>query len=290
MKPPVFEYRRVSTVDEALTVLAQEGADAKVLAGGQSLIPLLNLRLARPHLLLDINPIGELGEVTVADGALRLGALVRHRTLETSPEIAARAPLLKLAAQQVGHVAIRTRGTIGGSLVHADPAAELGMAALALKAQLHLASSAGTRSVPAESFFLGYYMTDVQPEELLVAVEVPLSANERTGEAVEEFSLRHGDFALAAVAIRLSLAASGRVAEASCAVAGLGPAPLPAPHLADALTGRTAGELADVGEAVLADIEPEDDLHATAAYRRDLARVLATRAARRAYEAASEGA
>lgn len=287
MKPAPFAYLRAESLEHALAVLKEHGPDAKVLAGGQSLIPLLNFRLARPKIVLDINRLTELATMERQDRALVLGALTRHRTLETSPTIRQELPLLAEAARYIGHTAIRTRGTIGGSLAHADPAAELGMACLALNAELELQSQNGSRRIPLDEFFLGYYVTSLAPEELLTRVIFP-PPPPSAGWAVEEFALRHGDFALAAVAVQVVVDPEGRIGEARLALAGVAPSPIRARSVEAALLGREARDLPEIAALVTEDIQPEDDIHASASYRRELARILTRRALLQAYRKASE--
>lgn len=201
MKPPLFEYLRATDVEEALIALRENGDEAKPVAGGQSLVPLLNLRLARPTLLVDINDL-PLDEVRVAQGMLTMGALVRHRTVALDPAFAEAHPLLAEAARFIGHMAIRNRGTVGGSLVHADPAAEFPLVALVAGATMVLRSTAGEREVPASDYFVGPYMTTTQPDELLVGSRWPV-IDMAAAWGFSEVAERSGDFALAAAAVVL---------------------------------------------------------------------------------------
>jgi carbon-monoxide dehydrogenase medium subunit len=277
MKPPVFAYHRAAHLDDALSVLAEHGDEAKVLAGGQSLVPMLNLRLARPGVLVDVNRIG-LNELTAQNGTLRLGALVRHRTLEEHPQVLRDAPLLAAAAPLIGHPPIRARGTLGGSLAHADPAAELPTAALALGAAIQLASSAGRRTVAAHDFFLGPFMTVMRDDEMVVAVEVPRHGE--AGCAYEQVAIRAGDFAVVGVAAMVELGADGCVTSARIAIAGAAGAPVRADQSELAVAGRRldASTLRDAGEAAAAAVEPSGDLHGSSAYRSHLTDVLTRRA------------
>ncbi len=273
------------TLDEALEALGS-GEDAKVLAGGQSLVPLLNMHLARPALLIDVNALEGLSTIEPSDAGLRLGTLVRHQTLLTSSEVRRAVPLLAEAAALIGHEAIRARGTVGGSIAHADPAAELPMVAIAKRATIGIRSASGSRRVPAEEFFIGYLMTSLGPDEIVEDVLFPMAPSP-SGSAVEEFSERHGDFALVAVAAELSLGEDGRVARAGVAVAGAGPAPAAAREVEAALIGQASPEgVRATAKAVAADIAPEDDLHASASYRKHLAEILAARALERAWQRA----
>ena len=256
-----LEYAAPETLEDALALLATHGPEAKVLAGGQSLVPLVNYRLARPRLIVDINGL-PLASVHADDGRLRLGALTRHHELEESPEIARRCPLLGEAARLVGNVRVRSLGTLGGSLAHADPAAELPMAMVALDAHLTLASSSGRRMVPAREFFRGYLTTALAPDELLTEIAVPVVPG--AGWAIEEFSRRPGDFAIVAVAALVTLDRRSRVEDA-----------LRGGEPADARLARAA-EIARDG------LEPPSDAFVSGAYRRLLAGVLCRRALGRA--------
>jgi len=276
-----LEYAAPETLADALALLAAHGPDAKILAGGQSLVPLLNYRLARPRLIVDINGL-PLASVHADDGWLRLGALTRHHELEESPEITRRCPLLGEAARLVGNVRVRSLGTLGGSLAHADPAAELPMAMVALDAHLTLASSSGRRRVPAREFFRGYLTTALAPDELLTEIAVPVVPG--AGWAIEEFSRRPGDFAIVAVAALVTLDRRSRVEDARLAFAGVGDRPVRVPAAEDALRG---GEPADARWAQAAAIArdglaPPSDAFVSGAYRRLLAGVLCRRALGRA--------
>jgi carbon-monoxide dehydrogenase medium subunit len=285
---PAFAYVAPASVDEALGLLAEHGEDAKVLAGGQSLIPLLNYRLARPRVVVDVNalPLDGLGR---EDGRLRLGALTRHATLEESPEIARACPLLAEAAALIGNVRVRSLGTLGGSLAHADPAAELPLAMVALDAELTLASRRGRRALAAREFFRGLLATALAVDELVTEVRVP--ALDGAGWAVEEVARRAGDFAMVAVAAVVGVDRRGRVESARVAVGGAGPVPVRVPAAEDALHGHepAAERVARAAAAVRAGVTPESDAFVSAAYRRHLAGVLARRALARAVARALEG-
>ena len=282
-----FEYAAPETLAEALALLREHGAEAKVLAGGQSLVPLLNYRLARPRLVVDINGL-PLAGVRVDNGSLQLGALTRHHELEELPEIARSAPLLPEVARLIGNVRVRSLGTVGGSLAHADPAAELPMAVVALDARLTLASASGSRTVPARDFFTGYLSTALAPDELLTAIEVPVTLG--MGWAVEEFARRAGDFAVVAVAAGVSLDRRGRVDDARLALGGVADRPVRATAAEDVLRGQepSAERLARAAEVVRERLDPQSDAFASGAYRRLLAGVLTRRALTRAVS--SEGA
>jgi len=282
-----FEYAAPEALDEALALLREHGAEAKILAGGQSLVPLLNYRLARPRLVVDINGL-PLAGVRVDNGSLRLGALTRHHDLEELPEIARSAPLLPEVARLIGNVRVRSLGTVGGSLAHADPAAELPMAVVALDARLTLASASGSQTVPARDFFTGYLSTALAPDELLTAIEVPVTLG--MGWAVEEFARRAGDFAVVAVAAGVSLDRRGRVDDARLALGGVADRPVRATAAEDVLRGQepSAERLARAAEVVRERLDPQSDAFASGAYRRLLAGVLTRRALTRAVS--SEGA
>ena len=276
-----FEYVAPSSIDDALALLARHGGHAKVLAGGQSLLPILNYRLARPRVVVDVNDL-PLDEVRVENGRIRLGALVRHATLASSPLIARDCPLLAEAAALVGNVRVRTLGTLGGSLAHADPAAELPLAMIALDAQYEVRSARGTRTITARDFSTGVLSTALAPAELLTTIDVPVTAG--MGGAVEEFSRRPGDFAMVAVAALVRVDARGRVEEARLAVGGVAPAPVRVAVAEDVLRGHepSSERLAQAAERLRGAIAPASDAFASAAYRRVLAGVLTRRALTRA--------
>lgn len=285
MKPPRFDYLLPRTLDEALGLLAQHGEEAKVLAGGQSLVPLLNFRLVRPAYLVDLNEIPGLDGIRLQDGHLAMGAMTRQRAAETSPVVRERAPLLAEAMPQIGHVQIRNRGTIGGSLAHADPAGELPAVVAALDGELILKSRRGERRLRAEEFFVGYLTTAAAPDELLVEARVPVTPA-RTGTAFMEVSRRHGDFALVGVAATVTVDAGGVCTACAIALTGVGPTPVVARDAAGALVGvkPTADAFAEVGRQVAGTLTPDSDLHASADYRKHLAGVLTRRALARAVQ------
>ena len=275
MKPPPFDYVAAASLDEALTALAEGGDEAKVLAGGQSLIPLMSMRLAHPELLVDVNGVEELTKVERVNGSLRVGAMVRHRTAERSEEIRTNVPLIGMAMPYVGHVAIRTRGTIGGSLAHADPAAELPAVALALGATFNATSKArGTRAIAADGFFHGYFTTALEPDEILTSIDFPVL--EGAGFAVEEVARRHGDFAMVGAVVAV---ADG---DARIALINVAEAPVRATEAEQALD-QGAG-IEEVAALAARDLEPSGDLHASAAYRKKVAGVCVRRALARATE------
>ena len=279
MRPAPFEYFAPRTVEDALDLLARHGGDAKLLAGGQSLVPMMNMRLVRPGVVVDLNRVTALGGVREDARGLRLGALVRQHALERDARIAAAAPLLAEAAPLIGHLQTRARGTVGGSLVHADPAAELPACMIALDAVFHLRSARAQRACRAQDFFRGLLATALEPDELLAEIEVPGPPASRTGHGFAEVARRHGDFALAGACTVLALDTAGVCRHARLVIFGVGDGP----HLAQAtaaLLGErpSAARLAEVGRATAEEIDARGDLHATADYRRRVAAGLAARA------------
>ena len=288
MKPAPFEFYRAGSTAEALALLAEHGPDAKPLAGGQSLIPAMNFRLARPEVLVDLNGIEELSGIAVQqDGVLRCGAMTRQRALERSSAIASTAPLLAEALPWVAHAAIRTRGTIGGSVAHGDPAAELPAVFTALGARYLVQSSGGQRWLAADTFMTGLFVTALEPGELVVAIEIPPMAP-RTGWAFLEMARRHGDFALAGVACTLTLDSAGTCESARIAAFGVGDGPVLCNRAASVLAGAAPEPkvITEAAAAVAADVDPPSDIHASAEYRRSLVEVLTNRALTRAVERA----
>ena len=278
MKPAAFEYVVANSIEQAVAALAQAGGDAKILAGGQSLVPMLNFRLLRPAILVDINRIPGLAFIEDAGDAVKIGALTRHHQIETSPVIAKHFPVLSYAMTHVAHLAIRNRGTIGGSLSHADPAAELPMMALLLDAELHIVSDKGMRARKAREFFRDALIVDLAEDELLTEIHVP-KLPPQTGWGFDEVARRAGDFALAAVAATVSVS-GGAMKEARIALTGVGQTPVRASEAEALLVGQKleAKLMARVIEAVRAAIKPETDLHASSDYRRQLAGTLVGRA------------
>ncbi len=289
MKPAAFDYHRPESRSEALALLANHGGDAKPLAGGQSLIPAMNFRLAMPAVLVDLNRIADLSYITRDGGDLRIGAMTRHRAVERSDDVRSAAPLLHEAMPFIAHAAIRTRGTIGGSLAHADPAAELPAVMIALDARIRLERPQGAREVPAAEFFTGLFSTALEPGELVteISINVEPAGAIRTGSAFEEFSRRHGDFALAGVAARVSVDGRGRCTAARIALFGVGDRPMLAAAGARALEGEvpTPEAIRAAADATAReDIDPTSDIHASSVYRRHLAGVLTRRVLERAFE------
>ena len=277
MKPAPFDYVRPQSVEETVALLASRAGDAKILAGGQNLAPLLNFRMVRPGLLVDINRLAELDFVREHNGGLRIGALTRHHTLEMSPLVRTRFPVLSEAMVHVAHLAIRNRGTIGGSLAHADPAAELPMIALLLDAEIGTRRAAGARHHAARDFFLGPLTTALAEDELVSEIILP-ALPPGTGWAFEEFAQRTGDFAVAAVAATLTVS-EGKIAEARLAVMGVDETPLRLPDIEARLVGqRFATDLIEtVAYEARDSVRPATDLRASCDYRRHLVAVLTAR-------------
>jgi CO/xanthine dehydrogenase FAD-binding subunit len=278
VKPPPFDYDRAMGLDEALALLAEHGDDAKVLAGGQSLVPLLNFRLARPERLIDINEVRQLERLEL-NGTLRIGALTRQATVEASRDVRERVPLLHEAIRYVAHPQIRNRGTIGGSVAHADPSAELPAAFAALDAAFHLRSASGMRTVTADEMFVTHLTTALRPDELLTEIEVALPPP-GTGSAFVEFARRHGDFALAGAAVLVRLAPDGTCVRAAIALLAAGPVPVRVTAAEQALVGHLVDEEAAREAAAVAvkDVKPLADIHGGSEYRRRVLEALVRRA------------
>jgi len=286
VKPAPFDYVRPSSVDEALAALAADG-DAKLLAGGQSLIPAMNFRLAAPTRLIDLGGLDELRGIEAPDtGGLVIGTMTRQREVERSAEVRERCPLLAELMPWIAHPQIRNRGTIGGSLAHADPAAELPAVMLALDATLVARGPAGERRIPASGFYVGLFTTALAPDEMLVRIEIP-AAEPGTRSAFEEVSRRQGDFALAGVAVSVTVGADGSVADASICLLSVGDGPVAASAGAAALLGAPLSDatIAAAAAATAAELDPPGDIHASPAYRRHLAEVLTRRALERSLRA-----
>lgn len=285
MKPAPFTYLAPTSLAEALAALDEHGYDAKLLAGGQSLIPVMNFRLAQPGVIVDLNRLPGLAQIERNEaGGLRLGAMTRHSHLERSQTVARLAPLLSEAVPYIAHPQIRNRGTLGGSLAHADPAAELPVITVTLEARFRLQRAGGERWVGAEDFYHSLFMTALEPQEILVEVAIPpLPAN--TGHAFLEIARRHGDYAQAGVAALLTLDEEGICRKARLVYLNLGEVPRVAYQAATPLIGNRPSEaLFDevARQAARAEIDPTDDIHATAAYKRHLAHALGRRALRQA--------
>jgi carbon-monoxide dehydrogenase medium subunit len=278
MKASAFAYARATSVLNALELLAAHGDRAKVLSGGQSLMPAMNLRLISPELIVDIGELSELRGIAMTGDGVRIGALTRHVELARSGEIAAHAPLLAEAIAHVAHPAIRNRGTLGGSLAHADPASELPACMLALSATIIIRGQAGERRIAAEDFFTGIYETALSPEELLVAVELPVAAK-NSAHFFHEFARRHGDYAITGLAAQAIVEGDG-LADLRLAFFAVGDRPVLA-QAASKLIGLavTPAVVADACTALSQELDPHDDQQASAAMRRHLAKVLLARCA-----------
>lgn len=289
MKPARFDYDDPADLDAVLAHLASAGDEAKVLAGGQSLVPLMNFRLARPAMLIDINRVESLAYLADASGGLAIGALTRQADLERSRLAAERFPVLVEAVRYVGHAQIRNRGTVGGSVAHADPAAELPCALTALEARFLVASVGGRRELAADALFQDLFTTAIRPEELLVEIRLP-QLPPATGHAFVEFARRHGDFALGGACALLSLGKDGRCERARLALLGAGPRPVRAIAAEGLLEGGalTAGDLTSAAKVAVEGVTPVGDIHGSSEYRVGLLQVMAQRAlekaARRAWE------
>ena len=291
MKPAPFDYVAARDLGHALEALSAAGPNAKVLAGGQSLLPMLNFRLVKPSVLIDINGVRGLDGVEDRGDHLHVGALVRHRTTASSPLIRRRLPVLSAAMAHVAHMTVRNRGSFAGSLCHADPAAELPMLALLLDATLRIASRRGERRVRAVDFFVSALTTALQPDEIVTAVELPVHTD-RQGWGFEDDARRQGDFALAAVGVTFQQQGDGRARRVRIAMMGVGDTPLRAAAAEARLEGTEIDDRA-IDEAVAevrAAAAPNGDLHASADYRRHLVGVLAGRALRQARTRANEAA
>jgi aerobic carbon-monoxide dehydrogenase medium subunit len=289
MKLPPVDYEAPETVTEAVGLLAEHQDEASVLAGGQSLIPLLALRLARPAVLIDINGIDELSGVSAADGWTAIGAMTREYMAEESELVAGTVPLLAAALPFIGHEAIRSRGTIGGSLAHSDPAGELPAVARALDAELVVRSKSGERVVPAAEWFEGYFMTARRPDELLVQVRFP-TAEPGTGVSFGEVARRHGDFAIVGLAVSLTLA-DGAITNARLALSGVSDVPVRATAAEDLLMGErpSTGLFDEAARRAADDVNPPADLNGSSDYRKTVAAVLVRRGLQAAADNARRG-
>jgi carbon-monoxide dehydrogenase medium subunit len=288
MKPARFEYHAPESIDDVVALLAEHADEAKPLAGGQSLIPMLALRLARFEHLVGLERVQELTRFERDNGSLVVGAMVRQSAIERDDN-AGSVPLLRLVAPLIGHFQIRNRGTVGGSIAHADPAGELPAVALALDAELDVASAQGTRTVPASEFFVGTWMTALEDDDLLTAVRFPVWSG-FCGFAVEEIARRHGDFALTGTVCGLEMGTEGAVRRAAIALLGMDSTPVRATAAEEALLGTTPNnaDLEEIGQLAVRDLEPPDDVHASARYRRVVGAGVVTRALARAARGAKE--
>ncbi|MGA9275935.1 FAD binding domain-containing protein [Ilumatobacter sp.] len=279
MKAPPFTYHRPDSLDEALALLGEHGDDAKVLAGGQSLIPLMGLRMGRPEHVVDIGRIPGLADITLHDdGSVSLGALVRHEQAKTSDVIAEHAPLIAETMPWVAHRAIRTRGTVLGSIAHGDPAAEMPAVVLATGATLVASSASGRREIPAGAFFQGYLDTALRPDEILTEVTFPAWPSEAVGSVVE-VARRHGDYALVGLITRLEISANDIITNAALSYFGAASTAVRTPAAEDVLLGAraTADTFARAAQIAMSELNPPADIHGTTAYRKHLAGTLTRR-------------
>lgn len=283
MKPAPFEYVRPATVEDAIAALSAGGYSAKPLAGGQSLIPAMNFRLAQPALLVDLGGLDELRGIRVhEDGSLRIGAMTSHSDVERSELVAVHSPLLAEVMPWIAHPQIRNRGTLGGSLAHADPAAELPSVMQSLSAVLHVQGRDGERTIPVDEFYFGLFTTALEPDELLTAIEIPrLPTGSRS--AFEEVSRRHGDFALAGVAVVVEPGEEDTIVRARISLLSVGDGPVLAERAMASLEGRalTPDVIREAARVTAEDLDPPDDIHASPKFRRHLAEVLTARALKR---------
>ena len=285
MKPAPFDYIAPQDLQEALLTLRDNGPDARMLAGGQSLVPLLNLRLTKPRILVDLNGISGLDTIRETSEGLLIGAMTRQSTVERSSLVQQRCPILAESIRYIGHVAIRHRGTIGGSLVHADPAAELPAVALALDAKFEVVRDGLDRAIPAGEFFIDYLTTALAPDEILRQIVFP-EGRPSSGYALEEIARRHGDFAIAGVVALVDLDEAGKIADARIALFGVAPMPVRARKVEGALIGQEPNEHAFRDATAFLDdvLDPPGDIHASSAYRTHAAAVLTVRALTRAVQ------
>jgi CO/xanthine dehydrogenase FAD-binding subunit len=288
LKSAPFDYVRVASVAEACELLRQDGDDVKLIAGGQSLAPMMAMRLTRPSRLIDINEISALKFVALETETARIGACTRQSVVARDDALAARVPLLRRALAWVGHAQTRNRGTVGGSLAHADPAAELPLAAQVLNARMVIRSMQGARTLPASEFFLGPLTTALETHECLEEIVWPIWPERRTGCAFTEVSRRHGDFAIIEACAQVALDDDGRCTRASFGLGGGGTISLAFPTLAVRLIGTRFEDsiLQDIARDAATELDPGGDLHASAGYRKHLAAVLAARVLRAAYDEA----
>jgi aerobic carbon-monoxide dehydrogenase medium subunit len=281
MKLPPLEYACPASLSEAVALLASRGGDARAIAGGQSLMPMLAFRVVAPSLLVDLRKLSELKEIKIAADGVRLGAMVRWRDIEDDARLDSAHPLLKAAIEHVAHYQIRNRGTVGGSIAHADPAAEMPGICVTCDAEIAVTGSNGSRAILADDFFVGALTTAIEPDEIITEIKLPAwPAKRRWG--FQEFSRRRGDFAMAAAAVFYDQDASGKAANAHVGIIGLGDRPRRVPEVEAALNGQVVDEamMERAAEVTTATVEAQDDIHASAAYRRSLAGTMVERALR----------
>jgi CO/xanthine dehydrogenase FAD-binding subunit len=290
MKPPPFDYHAPRALDEALALLERHGDEAKILAGGQSLIPMMNMRLASPGVLVDINRIPDLTGIGTDNGTVTIGALTRHRSVERSEGLAGVLPVLPEAVSHIGHVTIRNRGTVGGSLVHCDPAAEISTVGLALDMSVVATSPAGSRTIPISELLIGPFSTSVRGDEILTQIRIP-KPRPGTGAAFVELARTHGNFAVASACAVLTIA-DGVITDAAVSLGGVAATPVRSGDAGKLLIGLPPGDelFRHAADAIDSAINPATDVQATADYRRQVAKVLVRRALDTAARRASQGA
>lgn len=290
MKPGAFEYFKPETLEEARGLLERYDPEAKILAGGQSLLPVMNFRLARPEVLVDINGIAGLDYIKEEGDELVIGALAREREIEMSPLVREKCPLLSEAISHIGHKTIRNRGTIGGSLVHADPSAEIPTAIVALSGKIKAVGPDGERTMGPEEFFLTYLTSALEPTEILTEVRIPITSGEK-GHSFQELSRRCGDFAIVAVACSVTVGEDGTCSEAQIGLGGVASTPVRAEEAEEALTGQTLSDelFEKAGELAMEETDAESDYHASVEYREDMTRVLVKKGLKKAWEMAKGG-
>jgi carbon-monoxide dehydrogenase medium subunit len=283
MKLPPFDYACPATLSEAVQLLASRDGDAKALAGGQSLVPMLAFRLAQPALLVDLRKLADLRGIRITDKGVTLGAMVRWREIEDDDRLASAHPLLKAAIEHVAHYQIRNRGTVGGSIAHADPAAEMPGIAMTCDAQIAVVGTSGARTIQAADFFQGALTTALTSDEIIVEIRLPAWPKARRW-AFQEFARRRGDFAMAAAAVFYDQDESGKAKNAHIGVIGIADRPLRLAAVEDVINGRVVDEItiAAADAATSAAVDPQDDIHASAAYRRSLVGTMVERALRHA--------
>jgi carbon-monoxide dehydrogenase medium subunit len=291
MKPAPFRYAAATSLEHALQLKADHGDEARFLAGGQSLVPAMNFRLAQPAILIDLNPLTDLDYVTADASAMRIGALTRYRSVEHSAQVARAQPLLAEVLPNIAHPQIRNRGTLCGNLAHADPASELPAVMLALGARMHARSVRGERVIAAADFFINLFETALQTDEMLVAIELP-ALPARTGTSFLEVARRQGDYAMMGVAASVTLDSAGRCTKASLALCNAGPTPMRASAAAQLLIGHalSTDAIAAAAEHARGEISPDGNVHCTPEYQSHLAGVLSRRALQAAGERALQGA
>ncbi|GIO19554.1 molybdopterin dehydrogenase [Oceanobacillus oncorhynchi subsp. incaldanensis] len=283
MKPAAFSYLCPSTLEEAMDLLTEYGDEGKIIAGGQSFVPILNMRMSEPEYLIDIHLLKELEGIRLEDNVIKIGALTTQRNLEENVLIKEKFPVLEQAVKFIGHVQTRNRGTVGGSVAHADPSAELPLSFLALNAEIIVQSASATRTADINEFFLTYLTTDMMPDEILTEIRVPIQ--QPKGYAFEEFSRRHGDFALVSVVCLLSTDDDAKIDSVRLVLGGIDAVPVLAEEAMDLLIGKEPTEkvLEEAAELAIENADPDEDLHASIDYRLHLAKTLTKKAIQKAY-------